>query len=154
LRDFHGLLAKDWADQYRFGSLAGSLIVENFESFLALTRESKSTFLVWGAGWRAVHLRVLLQEFPKPIYYWGDIDKEGYEIYASLKHSCPDLQPILMDQATIERNRNLQQRKDLFIGPFREVPGLQREYEYVSWHGVQIEQEQIHERWPFGTGLD
>jgi hypothetical protein len=153
LERFHGLLAKDWRHELDFRALSGSLIVENFESFLALTRESRLTLLIWGAGWRAVHLRFLFESLPQPIYYWGDIDKEGYEIFAHLKSSISSLKPILMDQRTVDRYLAIHQRKDVFIGPFREVPGLQKEYEYVSRQGIQIEQEQIREVWPFGTSL-
>jgi len=100
-----------------------------------------------------VHLRFLFESLPQPIYYWGDIDKEGYEIFAHLKSSISSLKPVLMDQRTVDRYLAIHQRKDVFIGPFREVPGLQKEYEYVSRQGIQIEQEQIREVWPFGTSL-
>jgi hypothetical protein len=88
LTQFHGLLAKDWASDYEFSKLGGSLIVEN-----------------------------------------------------------------LMSQDILERYRSIQQKKDIFLGPFRSVPGLQSEYEFVSRHGIQIEQEQMRESWPFGTNL-
>ena len=153
LRDFHGLIAKDWSQELEFGALAGTLIVENFESFLALTKESASTLLIWGAGWRAVHLRSFFERFPRPIYYWGDIDREGFEIFANLKSSISALSPLLMDRRVIESYLEIHQRKEIFLGPFREVPGLQQEYEYVSRNGIQIEQEQIREKWPFGTLL-
>ena len=153
LGNFHGLLALDWSADFEFSELTGTLIVENFESFLALTRESRSTLLVWGAGWRAVHLRALIHRFPGVVHYWGDIDKEGYEIFGALHNSFSELVPVLMDFATIDRYRGLHQRKEIFLGPYRKVAPLQREYEQVSRQGIQIEQEQMRETWPFRKDL-
>lgn len=84
---------------------------------------------------------------------WGDIDKEGYEIFGYLKKVFPHLKSVLMKQEVIENNKHLHQRKEIYIGPFRAVEGLQLEYEFVSRHGIQIEQEQIRASWPFGTEL-
>jgi hypothetical protein len=153
LRDFNGLFALDWIRDYNFSDLEGTLIIENFESLLALTRESTSSLLIWGAGWRAVHLKSLLMILPKPIYYWGDIDKEGYEIFASFKASCPEIEPVLMSRKEINLYQHIHQRKEIFLGPYRTVPGLQAEYEYVSRSGILIEQEQLRETWPLGTTL-
>lgn len=153
LRDFHGILARDWIAAYEFGALDGTLIVENFESMLALIPDAKSTLLIWGGGWRAVHLRWILDRLPTPIHYWGDIDREGYEIFGALKAHNPDLEPVLMAHDMIEKYRSLQQRKEIFLGPFKEVPGLQNEYEFVARRGIRIEQEQIREQWPLGTRL-
>lgn len=153
LKEFHGLLAKEWRESVDFAGLAGTLIVENFVSFYAVTKESKNSLIVWGEGWKAAHLRSLLESLPRPVYYWGDMDREGYEIFGFLKSYDPDLGPVLMARADIDRYAPIQQRKDIYLGPFRIVPDLQEEYEWVARRGIQIEQEQMRETWPFGTAL-
>lgn len=153
LHQFHGLLAQAWKDQYHFSDLSGTLIVENSETFYSVAKQAKNTLIVWGAGWRAVHLRWFFDLLPKPIYYWGDIDKEGYEIFGWLKTAHPDIKSVLMNFLIIEKYQKIHQRKDVFLGPYRAVESLQAEYEHASRHGLQIEQEQIHEEWPFGTEL-
>ncbi len=153
LHQFHGVLAKDWSSQYNFVALSGTLIVENFETFYSVVNKTTSSLIVWGGGWRAVQLREVFHLFPQPIYYWGDIDKEGYEIFGYLKNLNPVLQPLLMDHSTIERARAIHQKKEIFLGPFRTVAGLQAEYELVCRNGIQIEQEQLREEWPFAGDL-
>lgn len=153
LSRFHGVLASEWMADFDFSALRATLIVENFDSFVALASEARTTLLIWGAGWRAVHLRKFTNLLPRPVYYWGDIDKEGYEIYGSLRFAYPQLTPVLMDQSVIEKYKDIQQRKDIFVGPFRSVPELQSEYEFACRNGLQIEQEQIREPWPFATDL-
>jgi hypothetical protein len=153
LREFQGLLAKDWADDFEFSGLSGTLIVENLETFHALAKLSRATLVVWGGGWKAAHLRPLLPCLPRPIYYWGDIDKEGYEIFGLLKSADAGIHFALMDFTAIEKYRSIHQRKEISLGPYRSVAGLQAEYEYVARRGIQIEQEQMREEWPFGAQL-
>lgn len=153
LRHFHGLLALEWMDQFSFSMLKGTLIVENFEAFYHLTGQVQETLLIWGGGWKAVQLSRLFQHLPKPIFYWGDIDKEGYEIYGLLQKRYPSLKAVLMSQETVMKNINLHQKKEIFSGPFRLVEGLQKEYEGVCLRGIQIEQEQLTESWPFISEL-
>jgi hypothetical protein len=154
LKNFHGLLANEWIADFAFSNLCGTLIVENLESFHALTKNSKASLLVWGAGFKASYLRPLLSMLPKPVYYWGDIDKEGYEILGLLHTSFTDIKPVLMNFDTIEKYRQIHQKKEIFLGPYRPIGTLQDEYEYSARHGLLIEQEQMQEDWPMGTQLE
>jgi hypothetical protein len=154
LSSFHGLLARDWQNDLDFDSLKGTLIIENLESFYAAIADSRATLLIWGGGWKAVQLHSLWTRLPKPVYYWGDIDKEGYEIFGYLNARHPELSPLMMSREWIDKYRTIQQKKEIFLGPFRQVSGLQAEYEWVSRNGIQIEQEQMREPWPFGAALE
>lgn len=151
---FHGVLAAKWASDYRFSALKGTLVIENFESFLGALPLARESLMIWGGGWRAAQLKELLGRFPKPLVYWGDIDKEGYEIFGYLKQRYPDLIPLFMDSETIAKYRRLTQKKERYFGPYREVAGLQATYERVCEEGIQIEQEQLNESWPFYPGLE
>ena len=153
LKGFHGLLSRDFSKGFDFKQLAGTLIIENYESFYVALRHSQASLIVWGSGWKAASLRACFQLLPEPIYYWGDIDKEGYEIFGYLKRQLPILQPVLMDRATIEANKTIYQVREKFFGPYKNVPDLQSEYEWISTQGLQIEQEQLQARWPYGTSL-
>src|SRR6185437_8564195 len=146
VRNFHGVIAEDWQGDFDFGALMGTLIVENFETFLAEAQVSRDRLILWGAGWRAASLRGLQARCPRPILYWGDLDKEGYEIYGFLKSFIADLTPTLMDRRTLERYRHLAITKEKFFGPFRSAADLQSEYQEVSRLGLAIEQEKIHDR--------
>lgn len=143
LTDFNGLLSEDWAADYQFDGLAGTLIVENLETFYSEAMKSNGRLILWGSGWKAALLRTFHGRLPRPILYWGDIDKEGYEIYGHLKSFIPDLRSILMDRTTIESYLQFSVPRDKFFGPFRSAADLQQEYQDVCQRGLCIEQEKI-----------
>lgn len=146
LTAFNGILSKDSAPVYDFTGLAGTLIVENLETFHSEAAKSRDRLVIWGGGWKATLLRDIHARFPRPILYWGDIDKEGYEIFGNLKGSITDLQATLMDRATIDSYRHLAVKRDPYLGPFQSVTDLQDEYQDVCRSGLCIEQEKIHAR--------
>jgi hypothetical protein len=156
VENFHGILSESWVDSCDFSDLSGTLIVENFETFFSLSSYSKNTLILWGAGWRAARLKNLKRKWPEPLFYWGDIDKEGYEIFAYLKKSWPDLQALYMNEATIKKYHHLIQKKESSlstINPGLKLFELQSAYDFVVQKGIQIEQEQLDEAWPFHPAL-
>lgn len=146
LTDFHSVLSQDLADRYSFTGLSGTLIVENLETFHVEAVSSRDRLVIWGGGWKAVLLRSLERIFPRPILYWGDIDKEGYEIFGQLKAYVTDIRPTLMDRSTIESHLGYAIQKEAFFGPFRCAYELQAEYQDTCQRGICIEQEKIHLR--------
>ena len=145
LEDLHSLLSSEWCTRYNFKCLGGTLIVENLETFLSEASRSSGYLIVWGGGWRAASLRNLHEVLPRLLRYWGDMDKEGYEIYGYLKDLIPEIQSCLMNHTTLSRNRSLAVKKTPFYGPFRSAGELQSEYQEVCQNGLCIEQEKIHE---------
>ncbi|MCM2282796.1 MAG: DUF2220 domain-containing protein, partial [Bdellovibrionaceae bacterium] len=150
LNRFHGVLSSAWADAYDFlgplsagGLVDGTLIVENLDTFHAEAERSDARLVIWGGGWKVAAIRDLHRSWPKPILYWGDMDKEGYEIYGHLKSLIPDLRPLLMDRETLERHAHLAIGKEPFLGPFRSAADLQDEYQYVCQKGLCVEQEKV-----------
>lgn len=144
LRRFHGLLSKDWIYDFDFSDLTQTLIVENRQTLQALCERTRNTLLIFGAGWGASQLVELTSSLPQPLYYWGDLDKEGFEIFSYLNEHIPGLKPLLMDQATYEQYRHLALHKEPFYGPFKSLPeGLQSVYENICRSGQRIEQEKL-----------
>ena len=143
LTNFHGLIARDWYQQFEFSDLTKTLIIENLQSFESLTVHSKNTLLIWGSGWKVSQLLEFHHMLPRPLYYWGDIDKEGYEIFGYLADKIVDIQPLLMDQAIFDKYQHLSVKKEPFYGPFKIIPQLQQVYETVCRAGKMIEQEKI-----------
>ncbi len=153
LKNYHGLLSRDFFKDYNFSNLNGTLIIENYESFYVAARHSKKTLILWGAGWKAASLRSISKSLPGPVFYWGDIDKEGYEIFAYLCNFMPDLEPLYMSFKTIHDNPDLQQKRDKYLGPYKQIPKLQDEYIWICSRGLQIEQEQLQPQWPYCDSL-
>lgn len=145
LADFHGVLTQDSKSRYDFSRNKGTLIVENIETFYAEASRSSDWLIVWGGGWKATWLRSLEEIFPRPILYWGDIDKEGFEIYGHLKKMISDLEPTRMDRVTLDKHRDCVVAKEPFYGPFQQIEGLQMLYQDVCTRGLCLEQEKVHE---------
>jgi len=144
LRNFHGIISTDTIQEYDFSSLGETLIVENLQTFHAeVAAASSNRMIIWGGGWKVAVLRRMHEKLPRPIRYWGDIDKEGYEIFGHLKSAIPDLQPINMDQQTMLNHLRFAIQRDKFFGPFRDVHDLQEIYQQVCQQGICIEQEKI-----------
>lgn len=147
LEFFHGVLSTTLQEAWRF-PLRSTLIVENYQSFLALSEISKTTLIIWGQGWKVSQIVELLSRVPTPIRYWGDLDKEGLEIFEHLSQKMSGaITPLLMDMNTLKAHQHLAQKvsdgeavekKDHFV--------LSEVYSTICRQGIRIEQEQIC--WP------
>lgn len=141
---FNGILNLDNRDQYLFKNTPATLIVENWETFYYLSTLNLPCLLLWGAGWKASLMKPFLSGFPGKLFYWGDMDKEGFEIYAFLQAlSHEKIIPLFMDEQTLHKYSYLKQDKEKYFGPFKKIGSSQQVYEYVCRNGWQIEQEQL-----------
>jgi hypothetical protein len=143
IENFQGVIDETNSSRTKFDT-SRLLIVENEESFVALIGELDDVTLVLGAG-RAIAAGKFLKDcfVGQAAMYWGDIDKAGYEIYASVAKWWPTIKPLLMDEEALERYGFLGQ--DVVSEEPREgvLSYLQKPYEAVCRRGVRIEQEQI-----------
>ncbi len=147
---FHGVLREDSVKFWSF-LMKGTLIIENFESFMDFSAQAKEHLLIWGSGWRAVQLNRMWDVLPKPVYYWGDIDKEGIEIFFSLSQKVPHPPlPFLMDAQTFTAFRDLLQKVPS-SNPSPSITdsdfSLKDFYIEICKNGHRIEQEQLHGAW-------
>lgn len=76
------------------------LIVENKVNLLTLPPISGAIAL-GGLGNSVTDLRYLKWLASKPIWYWGDLDVEGFEILARLRSVFPQTKSLLMNEATV-----------------------------------------------------
>jgi len=77
-----------------------------------------------------------------PVYYWGDIDKDGYEAFETARQSLKHLKPLAMDMDSIDRYFHLNQKRDS-QAPLERDFALKEEYQRVCREGIRIEQEQL-----------
>lgn len=81
------------------------LIVENQETLLSLP-PVRGTVAVWGRGFdTAATTQPWLCE--KPILYWGDLDSHGFAILNRYRTHLPQIESVLMDEATLEYHADL-----------------------------------------------
>ena len=77
-------------------------ITENLMSFLTLPPIDDAIAL-FGAGKAVSLLKKATWLTHCPIYYWGDMDVDGFRILSSVRSHFPQTQSILMDSATYEK---------------------------------------------------
>ena len=78
------------------------LMVENLESFLALPTWP-GVILAWGAGYRALDI-VTAEFFQKQaLFYWSDLDIDGFKILDQVRARVPGTRSVLMDPETVTR---------------------------------------------------
>ena len=75
-------------------------ITENEINFLTFPAVDRS-LLIFGAGYGFTALAQAHWLHQKTIYYWGDIDTHGLAILNTLRRHFPQVQSLLMDEATL-----------------------------------------------------
>jgi hypothetical protein len=81
-------------------------VVENKVNLLTLPKSSRSIALGgFGDG------VTLLFDIPwlsnQQLFYWGDLDLDGFDILATLRHRFPQTQSLFMDLDTLNHHREL-----------------------------------------------
>jgi len=127
------------------------VIVENARCLLTLPRQPGSgTLGLFGHGYRVSNFSRLDWLAGCEIFYWGDIDVQGYEILSDLRGVWSHAKSMLMDRATVDafgetaagEGKPSQRRRE---------PALEAdEFEVWRWcrdHNRRIEQERIPLAW-------
>lgn len=77
-------------------------IVENKVNLLTLPATPRG-LAIGGLGYGATDLRYVEWLATVPVYYWGDLDVEGFQILSSLGRLFPRIESLLMDDSTLDR---------------------------------------------------
>lgn len=120
------------------------VIVENLETLLSLP-DAHGVVAVWGRGFDTA-AAALPWLVGVPITYWGDLDSHGFAILHRYRSHLPQIESVLMDEATLE------DFEDLWVPepkPFRGAlatltPAESRTKELLRAEGdIRLEQERI-----------
>lgn len=126
-------------------------VFENLETVLAMP-VWPSAVAVHGSGYAVDAVAQLAWIGGARVIYWGDLDSHGFAILNRLRTHLPDVESVLMDEATLLAH------EDLWVpepkpssGTFRELTGSEtRALERIRAEGdVRLEQERI----PWDTAL-
>ena len=126
-------------------------VFENLESVLAMP-SWPSAVAVHGSGYAVDHVTRLDWIGGARVLYWGDLDSHGFAILNRLRSHLPEVESVLMDEATLLAH------KDLWVpepkpstGTFADLTGAEtRTRDRLRAEGdVRLEQERI----PWGTAL-
>ena len=77
-------------------------IVENKLNMLAFPPIQKS-IVVWGHGFGVDVLKDVAWLKLKKIFYWGDLDAQGFQILSEIRTHFPQVESFLMDRETFDR---------------------------------------------------
>ncbi|MCA9040155.1 MAG: hypothetical protein KDA65_07420 [Planctomycetaceae bacterium] len=80
-----------------------------------------------------------------PVFYWGDIDVEGFRILSNLRTFFPEVQSLLMDRETLEANRQgIVSGNNSSVEPPGKLTEEEREtFIYCRDQNYRLEQEKI-----------
>ncbi|MBL1141862.1 MAG: hypothetical protein HND53_07520 [Proteobacteria bacterium] len=81
-------------------------IVENLQTGLAFN-DVPGSIVIMGLGYSVDILQEVQLLHDCPIYYWGDIDTDGFAILNRLRNYFPQVQSLLMDESTFLEHEKL-----------------------------------------------
>ncbi|SFS61676.1 hypothetical protein SAMN04487890_102373 [Mucilaginibacter polytrichastri] len=76
-------------------------ITENKMNFLTFPTQKKS-IIIWGSGFAVEILKDIDWLKGKSIFYWGDIDVQGFEMLSQFRGYYHNVQSIMMDGNTLQ----------------------------------------------------
>lgn len=120
------------------------VVSENKMTFLTQP-QLPQTVAVWGAGNAAALLHGVSWLADCDLFYWGDVDAQGFEILARLRMAFPHTRSLMMDLATLKKFRALcQPGVPSAIQIQSSLTGAELEtYLLVTKSNLRLEQERI-----------
>jgi hypothetical protein len=121
-------------------------IIENKMNFLTFPSAVQS-FAIWGKGFSLEILKEVNWLNDKEIFYWSDIDVQGFQMLSQLRSYFPQTQSLLMDREILDAYNE-------FVVPgtiskVKIVTKLTNEesdlHRYLMDNNLRLEQERIHQ---------
>lgn len=123
------------------------VITENKMSFLTLPL-LENTLAIWGSGYKVQILKNLKWLSQSTLFYWGDLDIDGFKILAQLRSYFPNVISLMMDQETLTLFKDFI-GEDTSGSKVENLTNLTTEENtilaYLFSHKKRLEQEQINQ---------
>jgi hypothetical protein len=121
-------------------------ITENLMNFLTLP-DLENSFAIFGSGYAVQSLKFTQWLSRCQIFYWGDLDADGFKILSQLRSYFPQVISIMMDTKTFETFQEFS-----VSVPEANLENLQyltseeaNLYNYLMLHHKRLEQERIRQ---------
>ncbi len=118
-------------------------ITENQMNFLTLPYLKRS-FVIFGSGYGVLSLKETEWLLSCPIFYWGDLDLDGFKILSLLRTYFPQTTSVMMNQKTFERFQefsvDIKNKSEILSNLTAEEESI---YDYLVLHQKRLEQERI-----------
>jgi hypothetical protein len=149
LKAKHGFPANDFSlpisefNQLNLGKYH-CFITENLMNFLTLPNLENS-FAIFGSGYAIQSLKSTQWLSRCPIFYWGDLDADGFKILSQLRSYFPQVISIMMDTKTFETFREFSVSvSEVNLENLQELTSEEANlYNYLVLHSKRLEQERI-----------
>ncbi|WP_268035620.1 Wadjet anti-phage system protein JetD domain-containing protein [Algoriphagus sp. PAP.12] len=121
-------------------------IIENKMNFLTFP-QTPFSIAVWGKGFALESLKNIRWLHNKEIYYWSDLDAQGFQMLSQLRSYFPQTQSFLMEMSVIEKYIDFIVKG---TPTFTKLPSYLSDqefevYHYLSNNNYRLEQERIHQ---------
>jgi hypothetical protein len=120
------------------------IITENELTFLTLP-PWRNTFALFGGGFMVSNLENISWLTECPIFYWGDLDAQGFQILSRLRGLFPHVTSVMMDRETLTTFANYCVESTPCL--IRKLPYLTPEehdlFLHLAENGLRLEQERI-----------
>lgn len=124
------------------------VIAENEMTFLTLPSH-RNTFALFGGGFMVHNLARVPWLGECPIYYWGDLDAQGFQILSRLRSLYPHVSSLMMDWETFSTFAHYCVKSTPC--PIQQLPYLSSEehglFVHLAEHNLRLEQERIDHRY-------
>jgi len=121
-------------------------VVENKITTLSFPKR-KDAIVIFGSGYSVGILKSTTWLKDKKIYYWGDIDRDGFAILSQFRGYFSQVQSMMMDDKTIELFENLLVKDEKGSSLSKTLQNLTKEekklYQKVDENELRLEQERI-----------
>jgi hypothetical protein len=137
----------DWLKQINW-DIKEVWLVEN-ETNLYLIPERKSAIAIFCKGKATHSLKDVPLLVKAKLFYWGDLDEEGYKMLNAMHGYYPDnLQSVFMDEATLLQHAGEMVKQDAVYKTIS-LEHLTREeqaaFNILKYHNGRLEQERIRQ---------
>jgi hypothetical protein len=120
------------------------LIVENLLTFLAVPPFPEAV-AIFGSGFQVTLLEEVTWLKDCPLFYWGDLDAQGFQILSALRSSFPRVMAVMMDEETLAQFSAFQVQSTPCAA--RQLPFLSAEeqalFTKLAEGNIRLEQERI-----------
>lgn len=119
-------------------------ITENLMNFLTLPAQNNG-LAIFGSGYAIQSLKSVDWLSRCPIFYWGDLDVEGFKILSQMRSHFPQTISIMMDITTFETFQEfaVSDSSGVTVNLLYLTAEEQSLYAYLALHRKRLEQEHI-----------
>lgn len=118
-------------------------VVENLVNFLTFP-QIPDAIVIWGKGYAVSAIKDSSMLKSSTLYYWGDLDAQGFEILSQFRGYFPQTQSVLMDKNTFDTYFEGDSGAPSNVSIELNLTDAEKVlYKYIKNNNLRLEQEKI-----------